>query len=70
MDQGFFCRILGVDGVPQNGEVAARPPPLAAGRTAARNGLACVGHIDEWHLNALSWRTQAPAHVLHCDGFL
>ena len=28
----------------QNCEVAARSPPLAAGRTDARNGLACVGH--------------------------
>src|ERR1700676_3508409 len=46
MDQGFFCRIRGVDGVPQNCEVAARSPPLAAGRTDARNGPAFVGHID------------------------
>src|SRR5437660_12825180 len=46
MDQGFFCRIRGVDGVPQNCEVAARSPPLAAGRTDARNGPACVGFID------------------------
>src|SRR5262249_2467924 len=46
MDQGFFWRILGVDGVPWNGEVAARSPPLAAGRTDARNGPAAVGSID------------------------
>src|SRR6516164_10186924 len=46
MDQGFFYRIRGVDGVPQNCEVAARSPPLAAGRTDARNGPACVGFID------------------------
>src|SRR5260370_2155557 len=46
MDQGFFCRIRGIDGVPQNCEVAARSPPLAAGRTDARNGPACVGFID------------------------
>ena len=32
--------------------------------------LARFGRTHEWHLNALSWRTQAPAHVLHCDGFL
>ncbi len=29
MIQGFFCRIRGVDGVPQNCEVAVRSPPLA-----------------------------------------
>lgn len=46
MDQGFFCRIRGVDGVPQHCEVAARSPPRAAGRTDARNGPACVGFID------------------------
>jgi hypothetical protein len=51
MDQGFFCRIRGVDGVPQNCEVAARSPPLAAGRTDARNGPACVGFIDRSHLH-------------------
>src|SRR6516165_4471 len=38
MDQGFFCRIRGVDGVAHNCEGAARSPPLAAGRTDARNG--------------------------------
>ena len=32
--------------MPQNGEVAARSPPLAAGRTDARYGPACVGFID------------------------
>src|SRR6516165_2432295 len=46
MDQGFFSRIRGVDGGLQNCEVAARSPPLAAGRTDARNGPACVGFID------------------------
>src|SRR5262249_20984927 len=45
VDQGFFCRIRGVDGVPQNCEVAAKSPPLAAGRTDARNGPACVGRL-------------------------
>jgi hypothetical protein len=30
MEQGFFCRIRRVDGVPQNCEVAARSPPRAA----------------------------------------
>jgi hypothetical protein len=44
-DQGFFCGIRGVDGVPQNCEVAARFPPLAAGRTDARKGPACAGFI-------------------------
>src|SRR5262249_354588 len=51
MDQGLFCRIRGADGVPQNCEVAARSPPLAARRTDTRNGPACVGFIDEWHLD-------------------
>jgi hypothetical protein len=46
MDQGFFCRIREVDGVPQHGEVAASFPSLGAGRTDARNGPACVGFID------------------------
>src|SRR5260221_463791 len=46
MDQGFFCRIRGVDGVPQNCEVAARSTPLAARRTDARNGRMYVGFID------------------------
>jgi len=32
--------------VPQNCEVAARSPALAAGRTDARSGPACVGFID------------------------
>ena len=32
--------------MPQNCEVAARSPPLAAGRTDASNGPACVGFID------------------------
>jgi hypothetical protein len=32
----LFCQIREVDGVPQNGEVAARSPPLAAARTDAR----------------------------------
>jgi hypothetical protein len=50
MKQGFFRRIRGVDGVPQKNEVAARSPPLAAGRIDARNGPACVGFIDECHL--------------------
>jgi hypothetical protein len=36
MDLGFFCRIRGVDGLPQNCEVAARSPPLAAGRLDAQ----------------------------------
>jgi hypothetical protein len=46
MNQGFFCRIRGIDGVPQNCAVAAKSPPLAAGRTDARNGLARIGRID------------------------
>jgi hypothetical protein len=45
LDQSFFCRIRGIDGVPQNGEIAARSPPLAAGRSDARNSPACVGFI-------------------------
>ena len=46
MDQSFFWRIRGVDGVPQNCEVAARSPPLAAVRTDARNGPAGGGRYD------------------------
>ena len=37
--------------VPQNCEIAARSPPLAGGLTDARNGLSCVGCIDEWHVD-------------------
>jgi hypothetical protein len=47
LNQGFFCRIRAVDGVPQNCEVAARAPPLAAGRTDSRNGPACAGFIED-----------------------
>jgi hypothetical protein len=43
----LFLAIGGVVGVPLNGEVAARSPTLAAGRTDARNGPACVGFIDQ-----------------------
>ena len=32
--------------MPQNCEVAARSPPLAAGRTDARNGPARIGLVD------------------------
>jgi hypothetical protein len=46
VDQGFFCGIRGVEGVPQNCEVAVKSPPLAAGQTDARNGPACIGFID------------------------
>src|SRR6516225_4144787 len=56
MDQGFFCRIRGVDGVPQNCEVAAMSPLLAAGRTDARNGSACVGHSEAPATTAAGYR--------------
>jgi len=49
MDQGFSTEFAEI-AAPQNCEVAARFPSLAAGQTDARNGLACVGCIDEWHL--------------------
>jgi hypothetical protein len=42
----LFCRILGVDCLPSNSEVAARSPPLVVCRTDTRNGQACVGFID------------------------
>jgi hypothetical protein len=42
----IFFGIREVDGGPQNCEVAARSPPLAAGRTDARNGPARVDFID------------------------
>jgi hypothetical protein len=45
MDQGFSTEFAEI-AAPQNCEVAARFPSLAAGQTDARNGLACVGCID------------------------
>jgi hypothetical protein len=42
----FFCRIRGVDGVPQKVKLRRGLLLLAAGRTEARNGPACVGFID------------------------
>src|SRR5262249_40183636 len=42
---GKFAESMACRGIVK---VAARSPSLAAGRTGARNGPACVGCIDRW----------------------
>ncbi len=46
--------------MPQNCEVAARSPPLAAGRTDARNGPAPIGRIDRSNLGSSDFGVVGP----------
>ena len=72
MDQGFFCRIRGVDGVPQNSEVAEilksstaeaedasasrRPAEVAAGAYAQQQTARLAAPVADNH----SWYKHLP----------
>src|SRR5262249_35823594 len=60
MDQGVFYRICRVDGMPQNCEVAARSPPLAASRTDAQ-----PPGVRRFHRPKGASRTSQRAEVRH-----